>query len=155
MQSAAELLKKHMLLLHCGLPAVSPSSYSWGNITNTHIWKHAHTLSPLSSGNHKVQMQQWQYNQDRTQNAQYKHKNTPVKGTKARYAGPSPYLPVAHWNSWHCLSPQTSHCSPRCHSWSSAGHWTPGSTSWRNGSSLKNGQNFWLQRRQGRKRGTL
>lgn len=35
-----------MLLLHCWLPAVSPSLYSWGNIASTHIQKHSHTLSP-------------------------------------------------------------------------------------------------------------
>lgn len=36
MQSPAELLKKHMLLLHSGLPAVSPSSHSRGYIRSAH-----------------------------------------------------------------------------------------------------------------------
>lgn len=39
MQSAAELLKNHTLLLHCGNPAVSPSSHSWGNSSGAHVWK--------------------------------------------------------------------------------------------------------------------
>lgn len=42
MQSTAELLKKHMLLLHCGTPAVSLSLYSWGN-NYTHSGKHRNT----------------------------------------------------------------------------------------------------------------
>ena len=89
MQSAAELLKKHMLLLHCGLPAVSPSSYSWGNNADTHIWKHALSLEP-SSGNHKVQMQQW-HNTVKTQQrkAPNKHKNTHVTGAKLPRSIPS------------------------------------------------------------------
>ena len=151
MQSAAELLKKHMLLLHCGLPAVSPSPCSWGNNVDTHIWKHALSLEP-SSGNHKVQMQQW-HNTIKTQHrkAPNKHNNIHVTGAEPRHASPDPYLPAAHWSSWRCPSPRTSHCSPRCHSWSSSGHWMPDSTSWRSGSSLKNGQSFWLQRRQGEK----
>lgn len=51
MQSAAELLKKHMLLLHCGLPAVSPSAHSWGNIANTHTHTRWALSLELSLGN--------------------------------------------------------------------------------------------------------
>lgn len=74
MQSAAELLKKHMLLLHCGLPACHPPRTAEGT-SQVHTFRNIHTHWALSlepsSGNHKVQMQQWHHTVQARQNTKF------------------------------------------------------------------------------------
>lgn len=79
MQSAAELLKKHMLVLHCGLPTVSPSSYSWGNIANTHTFGNEHTSWASSLWNPLQGIMKCKCSSDITSETQHKMHNTSTK----------------------------------------------------------------------------